>query len=221
MREPTANLVRRVLPESVRYHRWLRASMLGLGVIEPRKLHTPAEADMLTRLVQGRRSAAEIGVYEGASARLLYAALPPEATLYLVDPFVPNQLVTWQAAAWSTKRVLGRASRPDGPSLRWLVMTSEEAARGWSEPLDFVFIDGDHSEAGCRLDWEVWSPHVVPGGVVVFHDARAGHPGGRGHPGPTAVVESHFRGPDARTDWEIIDERDSAVAVERTASEPA
>jgi hypothetical protein len=48
---------------------------------------------------------------------------------------------------------------------------------------------------------------------VLFHDARASQPGGRGLPGPTAVVDRLFRGPRALLDWEISDEVDRAVAV--------
>jgi hypothetical protein len=81
--------------------------------------------------------------------------------------------------------------------------------------VDLVFIDGDHSEEGCALDWELWHPFVEPGGAVMFHDARASQPGGRGLPGPTAVVDRLFRGPDAVPGWEILREADRAVAVTR------
>lgn len=36
--------------------------------------------------------------------------------------------------------------------------------------LDFVFIDGDHSYAGCKSDIEVWSPKVKAGGLISGHD---------------------------------------------------
>jgi predicted O-methyltransferase YrrM len=36
--------------------------------------------------------------------------------------------------------------------------------------LDFLFIDGDHSYAGVRADFEMYSPLVRPGGLVAFHD---------------------------------------------------
>ena len=37
-------------------------------------------------------------------------------------------------------------------------------------PLDFLFIDGDHSYEGVRLDFEMYSPLVRPGGLIAFHD---------------------------------------------------
>lgn len=37
-------------------------------------------------------------------------------------------------------------------------------------PIDFLFIDGDHSFEGVKKDWEMYSPLVRPGGMVVFHD---------------------------------------------------
>ncbi len=79
--------------------------------------------------------------------------------------------------------------------------------------VDLVFIDGDHSEAGCELDWASWHGLVAPGGRVVFHDARADQPGGRGLPGPTAVVKRHFRSDEATAGWEITAEADRTVVV--------
>ncbi len=35
---------------------------------------------------------------------------------------------------------------------------------------DFVLLDGDHSFAGVRADWEIYAPLVKPGGLVVLHD---------------------------------------------------
>lgn len=50
------------------------------------------------------------------------------------------------------------------------------------EPLDFLFIDGDHTYDGVRQDFEQYGPLVRPGGVIGFHDIappgelRAGGP---------------------------------------------
>ena len=80
-----------------------------------------------------------------------------------------------------------------------------------------MFIDGDHSEEGVRTDWEDWHGFVEPGGAVVFHDARLTQPGGRGLPGPTAVVDSLFRGPHAVAGWSVAREADRTVAVVRSS----
>jgi hypothetical protein len=158
-------------------------------------------------------------VYEGSSAVVLAGALPADATLHLIDPFGenPTLLPGWAGVEAATRRVVGRAARrrDAGPHIVWHVERSEDTAERWREPVDLVFIDGDHSEAGCRLDWELWSPFVAPGGVVLFHDAS----GPDALPGPRAVFEALFRTGDPPAGWRIRAEVDTAVAVERTAAD--
>lgn len=36
--------------------------------------------------------------------------------------------------------------------------------------IDLLFIDGDHTYEGVKKDWEMYSPLVRPGGMIVFHD---------------------------------------------------
>ena len=36
--------------------------------------------------------------------------------------------------------------------------------------IDYLFIDGDHTYAGVKQDFEMYSPFVRKGGIVVFHD---------------------------------------------------
>lgn len=38
------------------------------------------------------------------------------------------------------------------------------------EPIDFLFIDGDHTYEGVKLDFDMYSPLVRPGGMIGFHD---------------------------------------------------
>lgn len=38
------------------------------------------------------------------------------------------------------------------------------------EMLDFLFIDGDHSYAGVKTDFLIYSPLVRKGGLIAFHD---------------------------------------------------
>jgi predicted O-methyltransferase YrrM len=47
---------------------------------------------------------------------------------------------------------------------------SDLAARAWATPLALVFIDGGHAYDTVLTDYRSWSPHVMPGGVLIFHD---------------------------------------------------
>lgn len=40
-------------------------------------------------------------------------------------------------------------------------------------PVDLLFIDGDHTYAGCKADIDAWLPHMAPGALVAFHDSGA------------------------------------------------
>jgi predicted O-methyltransferase YrrM len=41
-------------------------------------------------------------------------------------------------------------------------------------PVDLLFIDGDHTYDGVRVDYELYAPLVRRGGLVAFHDIVAG-----------------------------------------------
>jgi hypothetical protein len=214
--------LRSLAPERLRDDVRLRALGVGLGLIPPRTMHSSADARVLLDAARGAQRVVEIGVYEGASALTLLDALGAGAELHLIDPFGrrPDALPSgWGATEWATRRVLARAARRLGgsaPRVTWHAALSHEVAAGWSQPLDLVFVDGDHSEAGCELDWECWRTFVGVGGRVVFHDARADRPGGRGLPGPTAVVKHRLRD-GADPAWEIVAEADRTVAARRLA----
>jgi predicted O-methyltransferase YrrM len=212
--------LRALAPTRLRDDPRLRGGAVGLGLIPPRRMHSEQDMRVLLEAASGARTVVEIGVYEGASAMLLCEKLAPGAELHLVDPFGehPDALPHgWGATEWATRRVIRRALRARGaaaPSVRWHVALSHDLARRWSGEIDLVFIDGDHSKAGCERDWAEWSPHVAPGGFVVFHDAREGERDGRGLPGPTAVVRRRFR-ERAEPGWAIFAEADRTVAVRR------
>jgi predicted O-methyltransferase YrrM len=198
----------------------LRALAVGLGAIPPRTMHSHEDVRVLLDAARGAQRVVEIGVYEGASALALLEMLGPAAELHLVDPFGsrPDALPGgWGATEWATRRAVANRARRLGrkaPTVHWHVALSHDAAARWQDPVDLVFIDGDHSEQGCELDWSDWSRLVTVGGRLVFHDARAGAPGGRGLPGPTAVVTRLFR-TGSTPDWEIVAEADRTVAVRR------
>lgn len=48
--------------------------------------------------------------------------------------------------------------------------TYENTANLIDDGVDFLFIDGDHTYEGVKNDFEMYSPLVVDGGIVAFHD---------------------------------------------------
>jgi predicted O-methyltransferase YrrM len=211
--------MRRLAPDRLRHDVRLRALFVGAGLIPPRTMHSDADAGVLRATAAGRRRVVEIGVYEGSSAAVLCEVLDPGAELHLIDPFGEHGWALpagWGATEGASRRVVDRARRRHhGPQVTWHVDYSAAVAARWQGPVDLVFIDGDHSEDGVRADWDGWNGFVEPGGAVVFHDARLTQEGGRGLPGPTAVVDGLFRGPGAASGWRIVAEADRTVAVAR------
>jgi len=51
-----------------------------------------------------------------------------------------------------------------------IVKTSEEAAKNFNKPVEFIFIDGAHEYEFVKKDAELWIPKVVERGFVAFHD---------------------------------------------------
>ncbi len=212
---PLPQQLRGRMPQAVRDNQALRALALGAGLIPPRPMHSAAEGELLRTLVRdtGARAVVEIGVYEGSSAVVLCDALQPGADLHLIDPFVDERGTSlnfgWRANPTATRLAVRRAASEI--RVHWHVARSQEVGRSWQAgPVDLVFVDGDHSYAGCMEDWEVWHPHVRPGGAIAFHDAL----GPRGSEGPTRVVAELFR---LREPWEwrLLAEVDRMVVVRR------
>jgi len=59
--------------------------------------------------------------------------------------------------------------------------TSADAAKTWSKPIDFLFIDGDHTLEGVRSDFEGFQPWLTKHSLVAFHDSTWEHY--KNHPG--------------------------------------
>jgi predicted O-methyltransferase YrrM len=176
--------------------------------------HTREEHETIQKWARGRRTLIEIGVAEGASALGAREVMHPNGRLYLIDPFHLGRIPLLD----TLKRAAHAAvSKSRNGRVEWIRKFSYEALVSWCEGIDFLVIDGDDSEDGVDRDWHDWSPFVVPGGVVLFHDARV-FPGGWTGPngGPVRLVDRIFRNPGAASSrWQIVDEVHSLVVVQR------
>lgn len=108
----------------------------------------------------------EVGVWQGRSLCYLAEAARESGKrihIYGVDPFwaFPDQEIVCQ-------RNLVIAGVRDLVEL--VRKTSVDAAVEINGPLDFVFIDGDHTEPAVRQDIDLWWPKVRRGGVLAGHD---------------------------------------------------
>ena len=72
-----------------------------------------------------------------------------------------NRFLSWSA---NVKVVTGDSHDPD-------VQTQIAKILG-NEKLDFLFIDGDHTYEGVKLDFEMYKSFVRFGGLIAFHDIR-------------------------------------------------
>jgi len=147
---------------AVRYARY------RLGLVGADTQTTADERACLSRHAAGRRSLVEIGVMHGATTALLRGVMAPEGVVIGIDRHPPGKLfVSFERLV--AQRELARSARGRAVLLReW----SHDAARNWTAPIDFLFIDGDHSWTGLERDWHDWTPHLVSGGIVALHDSR-------------------------------------------------
>jgi predicted O-methyltransferase YrrM len=183
-----------------------------LGLRPALAQHTAPEHLAIRRWAAERRSLVEIGVAEGVSALAMREAMAKDATLYLVDPFHLSRV----PAMNFTRRAARRAveSCPRGRVV-WIESLSHDLAQIWNTVVDLLMIDGDHSDLAVETDWEEWARFVVPGGIVIFHDARVFEGGWTTQAyGPVKLVDRLFRNGRA-SDWEIVEEIHSLVVVQR------
>jgi len=47
---------------------------------------------------------------------------------------------------------------------------SAEVAKSWNRPIRFLWIDGDHTWSGVKLDFDLFSPFLVDGAIIALHD---------------------------------------------------
>jgi len=127
----------------------------------------------------------EIGSYCGKSALYLGAAARrADRVLFCVDHHRGSEenqpgwewhepdLVDPAAGMIDTLPWFRRTVREAGLEATVVAVVGESTtvARWWSTPLALVFIDGGHGREPAHRDYECWSTHVAPGGLLAIHD---------------------------------------------------
>ena len=100
--------------------------------------------------------------------------------LYVIAPTCryPAHLIGIDIAFRKAKERTAYELKKEGHSIDWIEGNSndpktverlKELLAG--TPIDVLQIDGDHSEKAVLKDWEMYSPFVRPGGLILLHDA--------------------------------------------------
>jgi predicted O-methyltransferase YrrM len=129
------------------------------------------EAVLLYRLVRDEqpRTVVEIGRFRGGSTFLIASALGEDGVIHSYD-LETRQGHDGRALDSQLEAALERYGLRE--RVRLHVEDSRSAAPP-AEAIDLLFVDGDHREEGVHADFERWSPHLAPGGHLLFHDAVA------------------------------------------------
>jgi predicted O-methyltransferase YrrM len=153
------------------------ARTLGIGP-------TQSDEEILALLERLRaeppRTVVEIGTDEGGTLFLWTRVAAADALLVALDIRPLGMLGPW--SAWAlVRRSFARARQR--VELLMPVDSHADATLArlrrvlGGRPVDFLFLDGDHSYEGVRDDFAMYSPLVRPGGLVAFHDvAGSGEP---------------------------------------------
>jgi predicted O-methyltransferase YrrM len=192
----------------------LRKSLCALvGLRPPASEHTEAEGALLRKYSLNAKTIVEIGVAEGASAWEVRQGMAADGDLYLIDPYPFTRFGRLCPARLVAHRLVGTVTRG---RVTWLEEFSQPLASSWSTPIDFLFIDGDHSYEGVKGDWNGWTPHLAGNGHVALHDARVEAPWTDAHTGPVRLLSELRKDPG----WEVVSEVDSLAVLRRATFGP-
>jgi len=117
----------------------------------------------LARRCTGRGVIVEIGSWKGKSTICLGlgSRAAKGVRIYAVDPHADYRFGDFKAN-------VERAGIAD--LVTPVSSLSQDAAPGFDEPIELLFVDGSHVESDVRTDFDQWVPKVVDGGWVAFHD---------------------------------------------------
>lgn len=140
-----------------------------------RPMQSQAEIGELYRTVMEHqpKTVVEIGTCHGGTLYLWCQAASPDATLVSIDlpegefggGYKSCRTTFYQDFARSGQTI--HLLRGDSHSSQTMERVREKLD---NRPIDFLFIDGDHTYAGVKQDFELYSPLVAANGLIALHD---------------------------------------------------
>lgn len=128
----------------------------------------------LAKKCTGKGAIVEIGSWKGRSAVFLGKGSKAgnNVTVYAVDPHTGTPAHKRQGVKGTFEIFQDniRNAQVDDV-ITPIVKPAQIAAENFDEPVEVLFIDGDHEYASAKLDYEVWLPKMVEGGIILLHDS--------------------------------------------------
>ena len=136
--------------------------------------HGPQILDLLEQ--HRPRVVVELGTWMGASAIAMARSVRRwGGTVTCVDTWAGELDDDGGSPADRPPIMIGTCARAMidagvGASVRLIPASTAAVALTWRGPIDFLWVDADHSHAGVLADLRAWVPHVRPGGVIAGDD---------------------------------------------------
>lgn len=113
----------------------------------------------------------ELGTFLGASAIPVARSIARwRGALTCVDTWSEDVLHAGPPSPWLLVSCARNLVAAGVTNVRLMPTTTLEAARTWTEPIDYLYIDADHSYEGVWGDLAAWTPHMKPGGLILGDD---------------------------------------------------
>lgn len=143
--------------------------------------------DMASKIKSSNPTICEIGVWKGKSSYIFASAIKKlGGILYAIDPFNgegdKSSADTYQqeiskldmTLLENFKKTMAKYNLLE--FIKVISETSEEAFNKFPEQkIDLLFIDGNHDYESVKKDYDLWSPLVPSGGIIILHDVEANH----------------------------------------------
>lgn len=136
-----------------------------LKLDNPRSQVTENEYTLLMKHSKDADVIVEVGCFEGATS--VGFAKNTGGKVYGVDPFILKDKLGICYGEWIAKI---QSLRNHVSNITFLKGFSFEVAHSFDAPIDFLFIDADHSYDAIVQDWKDWTPKVRNGGIIALHD---------------------------------------------------
>jgi len=183
------------------------------GLVEAETQTSAKERKCLAKWAKGKKRIVEIGVFHAVNTGLFRRLCSPDGIVFGIDPFPKGRLGISLHKLIAHKEV----NKIKNATICWLEMTGMEAAKWYAReeqfPIDFLFVDGDHSYESIKEDWSGWSHLIARNGIVALHDSCSSSSRNIENAGSVIFTREVIL-KDLR--FQVVDIQDTLTVLERT-----